>query len=625
LKELFSEWDVLKRVTKIAVSQRLAILGALLLAVQITAIQRGAPGSVEGLIVRLGTGDPLAEVDVELARVAGTASFPLGPLTYPPGDFSPGIVLRPTYPNPADLLHTRTNTDGRFSFSNLPPGTYRLLAARAGGAYYPAEYGQHHPRGRGCNFQLAEGQSMRDVKLEMAATSSISGRIVSPDGTPAARVQVMAFEASYQSGRRLLGLLQSAITDDRGEYRLFYLPPGRFFVGARFEDPQKANLSFRRYGQEVGTEILAEAPIVLRTTETGEVIEETFTTVYYGGNTDPASARPIDVASGASVNSIDILMTAGQPRAWHVRGTVVDSSGAPVRLARVRAIPRAWSPSLVAPVTVADANGVFDIPGVSPGLYYIRATTQSTGAMFSVEVRNGNVEGVRFVLSPGSTATGTVILEGRTPSGQIPDLSGLRVNLVPDHPLLAFANGSALNGNSFTIAGIYSGDYRVGVDPVMRVGTGPPYSQRPVVPAALENLYVKSVRMGGEEVLERGVHLQGQPPREIEVVLGVSGGILQGTVVDRRQQPFPNAVVAMVPASRRRTDLYKSTLTDASGGFRLMGLAPGEYRLFSWDYVEEGIWFDSEYLSSIETRGKSVRISEGTTESLELTVLGEDR
>ena len=46
---------------------------------------------------------------------------------------------------------------------------------------------------------------MRDVKLEMAATGSISGRILAADGTPAARVQVMAFEASYQSGRAATG------------------------------------------------------------------------------------------------------------------------------------------------------------------------------------------------------------------------------------------------------------------------------------------------------------------------------------------------------------------------------------------------------------------------------------
>ena len=132
-----------------------SIVGLLILAMQISAVQRGT-GSVEGVIVRWGTGDGLADVDVELARVQGTPNSPLGPLTYPPGDNSPGLLLRPTYPNPADLLRTRTRTDGRFSFANLPAGTYRLLAARAGGMYYPAEYGQHHPRGRGYNFALAQ-------------------------------------------------------------------------------------------------------------------------------------------------------------------------------------------------------------------------------------------------------------------------------------------------------------------------------------------------------------------------------------------------------------------------------------------------------------------------------------
>ena len=99
-----------------------AIIVTLLLVVaQAATSQRSGAGLVEGTVLRLGTGEPLSEVDVELARLEGTAGYPLGPLTYPPGDFSPGIVIRPTYPNPADLLRARTKTDGRFSFSNLPP------------------------------------------------------------------------------------------------------------------------------------------------------------------------------------------------------------------------------------------------------------------------------------------------------------------------------------------------------------------------------------------------------------------------------------------------------------------------------------------------------------------------
>src|SRR4030095_13710356 len=146
------------------------------------------------------------------------------------------------------------------------------------------------------------------------------------------------------------------------------------------------------------------------------------------------------------------------------------------------------------------------------------------------------------------------------------------------------------------------------------------------IPAPLQSVYVKSVRMGGEEILERGVRLAGQPPREIEVVLGVNGAIVQGTVVDPRQQIVPTSVIALVPppSLRARIDLFRSAVSDINGKFHLMGLAPGEYRLFAWKFVEEGRWYDPQFLSTVDTRGKSLRVSEGATETIELPVLPEE-
>jgi beta-lactamase regulating signal transducer with metallopeptidase domain len=184
------------------------------------------PNSIEGMVVRLGSDEPISDVDVELRRVEGTPAVPLGPLVLPPGNFSPGAVVRPTYPNPTDIANLRTKADGKFVFTNLKPGLYRLQAARAGGAYFPAEFGQRNPKGKGYDFQFVEGQSMRDVKLHMAPTGSIAGRVVDAEGQPAARVRVMALEATYSLGERTLGIIQAVQTDDRGEYRLFWLPPG---------------------------------------------------------------------------------------------------------------------------------------------------------------------------------------------------------------------------------------------------------------------------------------------------------------------------------------------------------------------------------------------------------------
>jgi hypothetical protein len=126
---------------------------------QISSTQPLAPGipGIEGTVVRWGTNDPIADVDVELVRVEGTSGYPLGPLGYPPGMFSPGGRLQPTYPNPSDISHARTKGDGKFNFTNLFPGKYKLWAARADSSYYAAEYGQRDPRGSGMLFQFAEG------------------------------------------------------------------------------------------------------------------------------------------------------------------------------------------------------------------------------------------------------------------------------------------------------------------------------------------------------------------------------------------------------------------------------------------------------------------------------------
>ena len=72
---------------------------------------------------------------------------------------------------------------------------------------------------------------------------------------------------------------------------------------------------------------------------------------------------------------------------------------------------------------------------------------------------------------------------------------------------------------------------------------------------------------------------------------------------------------------RGRPDLYKKTRTDSSGRFRLFGIAPGDYKLFSWEQVEEGIWLDADFLRPLESRGKPVRVNEGRIENVDVTVI----
>jgi len=96
--------------------------------------------------------------------------------------------------------------------------------------------------GRGLNFPVREGQSIKDARLEMAPTGTITGQVLDADGQPMGHVSVMALEPLMQNGRRYLAIMEAGHTDERGEYRLFWLSPGRYYVAARVEDFQRRNV-----------------------------------------------------------------------------------------------------------------------------------------------------------------------------------------------------------------------------------------------------------------------------------------------------------------------------------------------------------------------------------------------
>src|SRR6185369_5341599 len=177
------------------------------------------------------TSEPLSGLNIELRRVEGTADSPLLPKIFPSGEFSLGAIVAPNSPNPGDSFFATTGSDGRFRISTLKPGKYRLFAAHPGGLYYPAEFGQRNPRGPGYPFELQGNQPNR-VRMEMAPMASVSGRVVGIDAKPAAHVHVFAAEIAYQNGERILNQIQGADSDDRGNYRLFWLPPGKYVIGA---------------------------------------------------------------------------------------------------------------------------------------------------------------------------------------------------------------------------------------------------------------------------------------------------------------------------------------------------------------------------------------------------------
>src|SRR6185295_10438182 len=95
-----------------------------------------------------------------------------------------------------------TSSDGRFSFKDIPPGEYRLAAARTG--FIRSEYGQKGPNGRGLTIKLTEGQDMKDARVVLTQTGAISGVILDRKGVPMPTVQVLALKYGYRGPSRAM-------------------------------------------------------------------------------------------------------------------------------------------------------------------------------------------------------------------------------------------------------------------------------------------------------------------------------------------------------------------------------------------------------------------------------------
>ena len=621
-----------------------------------TTPQRQQPqgtGSISGTVVEMGSNVPIPNASVELRRIDCN-----------------------NFANPPEVFNVKTDGEGRFTFPNLRAGGWCIVATIAGGKFTPAEYLQRGYKGRGVTIPLVDGEKKPNVTLTMAPTSAISGQITDRDGEPVGHARVQAMELYYENGERRLYILQVVQSNDRGEYRFYWLPPGRYFVGVVPDDTLRQNLAFSipPPGEGGHREDQLSPIVTRRISQSGEVVEEAFVPTYYGDVTEAQRSTPIDVAPGVSATGMNISLRNARVRSWHIRGTAINgATGMPAAGAQLRLMPRRWTATVIMPNVQTDADGHFDLRGVIPGSYILYANqagiaapgttpnapagprgvpptagqggaappnpcaTPAAGApaapaatgpppippvaaRLSIDIGNANVENLSVTLTPGYTLMGSVVFEKPPVTSEGAGQRGMRISLTHDPDLVGLpgAPQSTVQPNgSFCLANVSQGDYRVYVPPLLNTfqwGT-------PSVPQALQNTYIKSIRLGSADVLQDGLHLNFAPQERLEVVIG-NGGRLSGTVVNEKRESVVNATIALVPTSmRQRTDLYRTATSDSAGRFKMQGIPPGSYRAFAWEYVERDAWQDPDFLASIEGRGTTIQLSDGLDSDADLVAI----
>jgi hypothetical protein len=484
-----------------------------------------------------------------------------------------------------------TDADGRFTLKNVAPGRYRLSVSRNG--FVDQEYGQKTPNDPGSILTLAPGQEMKDLLFRLIPWSVIAGRIRNEDGDPMPWVQVTALREAYMDGKRKLSPDAQETTNDLGEYRLFGLRPGRYFVSATYSTKNQ---------MVSGNEDTEEPAPVEESSAQGYV------PTYYPGSPDPAKAATITVKPGDEIPSVDIQLQ--RLVAYKVRGRIYNSvTHRPGKAVSIMMLPRNNQVAGFVfnfEAAVQDKDGSFVLKNISPGSYTLSAYWFDEGKSYvaqqNIEVGNADVEGVTLTIAPGTNINGRVIWDGK------PSLEGdeLSVSLYSPEQIMYFGSAARVSPNGiFTLKDISESTYQLFVNGMSK------------------DCYIKAIRYGMADALYDGFAVQRGTDASLEVTLSSRGARVKGSVTDADGLPLAGvwAVLVLEQAHRGQMQMYKETTTDQYGHFELRGIPPGDYKLFSWDQVEYGAWQDPEFLKPFEEKGEEVKLQEGDQKAVNLTAI----
>jgi hypothetical protein len=631
--------------TQNTVMRTFALTILLVLSLRGVAFPQQAMFRVQGVVVRDDSGDPLAKARVELRG----------------GSTEPSTVT--------------TDGDGKFYFSNIPSGNYDISVRRDG--FAPAEVGQKWPGGPGVPFQLSSGKTAPSLVVRMVAASAISGRVTESNGQPLVNAQVQALKSTFQGELRVLIPVQQVRTSATGDFRLYGLPAGRYFVNAVVPgySPNSQLLvnSSGRNDQNApyqtniqARQIIGQAGVIASVNPQSQDVGP----IYYPSTPYIQNAGPIDLRPGSEFKGGDIQMT--PVRRFTVCGVV---RGIPDRQSRVQnnpggpippppPAPRAppGQPGVAAPTpppanpdapcgigtgaiqdpvgtvqltpldvelrpalnatgnrfngTVDGVSGQFVIRNVLPGLYDLATFISNMDAAATVDVRNRDVENVALSLSPGFPLPTRITMEGVAPGTPLPN--GLTMLIGSSPPTQGTSPNQPVDPKgTFSIPNVGTDDTRVYVLPMLST----PVMAALNIPDQLQGVYVKAAKLGGVDVLNTGFHFAGEPDKVLEIVLAKNAGSLAGRVEDDRKQAMSGVFVTLIPdiptARLYRTDMYKTTSTDTDGRFEIKGLPPGDYKAFALEGFEKDAWLDPDFFKPYENRGTAVKVGEGKTFTLE--------
>lgn len=499
------------------------------------------------------------------------------------------VLLVSTTGQPIAMRDSRVveaEVDGSFTSPELPAGTYHVRASKPGfseiGATTDVSVLSSSATGR--RVTVAANQRI-SVDVRLARWGTISGTVRDEYGDPIQGASVQLSAVRYQRGRRQLVVVSPtpSITDDRGSYRLFAVPPGAFVIGASVNDVRAADWP-------------GYAPS------------------YFPGTAFAGEARSVRLELSGQLTNVDIDLV--PTRTYRVAGSMRNAAGMPTMGGAVRLVTSQRSGAAVAVTFDARVSegGHFEFPNVVPGQFVVqiqpgRRTGSDEGEFGSlpVTVADSDVTNLQVQATAGSSVLGRIVLEGAPPAGW--SATSLALRAIPtdldQSPSSGWATADIAPGGTFALAGLH-GPRRLTVS-----GLPPGWTLR-------------AVRVGGVDVTDQPLAFGRKEDSlvGVQVMLTDRATSVRGTVIDAGRRPVAHGHAVIFAADRDRwypQSRYVGTApVNADGTFHIEGVPAGSFYVAAVSTLPEGdeAWQDPEWLDALTRYVVSVPLGDGEQRTL---------
>jgi carboxypeptidase family protein len=485
---------------------------------------------------------------------------------------------------------------GNFHFEGLNPGLYEVyatlpgfvtetdpLTGRALGPYRPGD----------------------NVIIRLSKGGVVTGTVTDQQGQPIVAFNVRAIRVRDLDGSTPpfpFPFSAEDRTDDRGIYRIYGLRPGLYVVYAGGNN--SSLLGFLGGSGDAAT-------------------------FYPSGTRD--TAAEVAVRTGQEMSGLDIRLRDDPARS--VTGTVDSPTGTFGEFGVGINLTYA-STALPAGSAFINTNNLGDrsffLGGVADGEYDLQATTNGrdgvtlASAPQRVSVRGADVTGLRLVLAPLASASGTLRFEPAAEAGRpVPEsCKAVRASQLPQETLISVAAAEKLSvkpgrvfsrlavpqsatpddTGAFTVRTLEAGRYRLSArlfDDALYVRSiqtpAPAPSLQRAAGAASQRAATTAAAAVSRDVfdLKAGQQLSGLSVRVAEGAAALSGNVAApepAAGAPPAPPPFSQLRVHLVPQEKERADdtlRYYEAPVASDGTFEFKNLAPGRYLLLARPFVVE--------------------------------------